>query len=150
MAHTFSNLLVHAIWSTKNRQKFIYKDVKNRLHGYLRTAIDDNGAKLLYINGMEDHVHLLLVVPLTLLIPDLLEKIKPASTKWVHKTFPDLNEFAWQTGYGAFSVGKANLQQVINYIKNQEEHHKKFTFEEEFIKLLEMQGIPYSKHTVFD
>lgn len=150
MSHTYSNLLIHAVWSTKNRRPYITKDIKLRLHGYLRRAIDDNGAKTLFINGVEDHVHLLFVVPLTLLIPDLLEKIKPASTKWVQKTFPQINEFGWQTGYGVFSVGKANLQQVINYIANQEEHHKKVTFEEEFINLLEKQGIVYDKRFVFD
>ncbi len=150
MSHTYSNLLVHAVWSTKNRQPFITKDIKTRLHGYLRSAIDDSGAKLLFINGVEDHVHLLFVTPLTLLIPDLLEKVKPASTKWLQKTFPQTKEFSWQTGYGAFSVGKSNLQQVINYIANQEEHHKNVSFEEEFIFLLEAQGIPYDKRYVFN
>ena len=87
---------------------------------------------------------------MTLLIPDLLQKIKPASTKWMQKTFPEIKEFGWQTGYGAFSVGRANLQQVINYIANQEEHHRKISFEEEFIHLLEMQGISYDRKFVFD
>ncbi len=150
MSHTFSNLLVHAVWSTKNRQPFITKNIKMRLHGYLRNAVDDNGAKLLFINGMEEHVHLLFVVPLTLLIPELLETIKPASTKWVQKTFPEMKDFGWQTGYGAFSVGKSNLQQVTNYIVNQEKHHRNVSFEEEFIRLLDMQGIAYDKRFIFD
>ncbi len=150
MSHTFSNILIHAIWSTKNRKPFITKDIKPRLHGYIRKAIDDNGAKLLFINGMEDHVHLLFAMPLTLLIPDLIEIIKPASTKWAKKTFPQLSEFSWQKGYAAFSVGRGNLQQVINYIENQEEHHREITFEEEFINFLEIQGIHYDKRFVFD
>ena len=74
MSHTFSNILVHAVWSTKNRQPFITNDIKMRLYGYLRNSIEDNGAKLLFINGVEDHIHILLNLPLTLLIPDLLEK----------------------------------------------------------------------------
>lgn len=149
MSHTFSNLLVHLVWSTKERQPFITKDIKVRLHGYLRHAIENNGAKLLFINGVEDHVHLLCAMPLTLLIPELLEIIKPTSTRWIQKTFPELAKFSWQVGYGAFSVGRANLQQVINYIANQEEHHRHITFEEEFVSLLEMQGIPYDKNFVF-
>ena len=150
MAHTHSNLLCHAIWSTKNRQPFITKDIKVRLHGYLRRVVDDTGAKLLFINGMEDHVHLLFVMPLTLLIPDLIEKIKPAATKWVKKNFPTHQEFSWQKGYGVFSVGKSNLQQVINYIANQEEHHRKVTFEEEYIDFLKKQGIPYDVKLIFE
>ena len=94
MSHAYSNILVHAVWSTKNRQPYITKDIKVRLHGYLRNAVDNVGAKLLFINGVEDHVHLLLAMPLTLLIPDLLESIKPSSTKWVQKTFPECREFA--------------------------------------------------------
>lgn len=148
MSHTYSNLLVHLIWSTKNRKRFIKKEIKPRFHSYIRTVIDGEGARLLYINGVEDHVHLLVAMPLTLLIPDLIEKVKPISTKWFCKTFPDINDFSWQQGYGAFSVGKSNLQNVINYIENQEEHHKKVTFEEEFIALLEMQGIPYDHRFV--
>jgi putative transposase len=145
MSHTFSNLLFHLVWSTKNREPYIKKEMKHRLHSYIRTVIEREGANLLFINGVEDHVHLLVAMPLTMLIPDLIEKIKPVSTKWVIKTFPEIAGFKWQKGYGAFSVGKSNLQAIINYIENQEDHHKKISFEEEFIGFLEAQGIPYDK-----
>ena len=145
MSHTFSNLLFHLVWSTKNREPFINKNIKNRFHSYIRAVIEREGANLLFINGVEDHVHLLIAMPLTLLIPDLIEKIKPTSTKWCIKTFPEIKGFKWQEGYGAFTVGKSNLQAVINYIKNQEEHHKTVTFEEELISLLEAQGISYDR-----
>ena len=148
MSHTYSNLLFHLIWSTKNRIPFMKGEIKIRIHGYLRKIINDSGANLLFINGMEDHVHLLMAMPLTLLIPDLIEKVKPNSTKWIHKTFPNLRDFSWQEGYGAFSVGKSNLQQVIKYIENQEEHHRTVTFEEEFISFLEANGISYDKRFV--
>ena len=150
MSHTYTSLLIHAVWSTKKRQPLITKEVKPRLYGYLHNALDKKGVKLMHVNGMEDHVHLLLSMPLTVLIPDLFETIKPAATKWVHKTFPGMRDFGWQTGYGAFSVGRSNMQQVINYIANQEEHHRTVTFQEEFIRLLEMQGISYDKRFVFD
>jgi REP element-mobilizing transposase RayT len=145
MSHTYSNLLFHVVWSTKDRIPFIKNEVKPRLHSYMRTVIEREGAKLLFINGVEDHVHLLLAMPLTMLIPDLIEKVKPVSTKWFIKTFPEMKEFGWQIGYGAFSVGKSNLQAVINYIQNQEEHHKKMTFDEEFANMLKVQGIQYDK-----
>ncbi len=145
MSHTFSNLLFHVVWSTKNREPLIKKEIKPRLNSYLRSVIESEGAKLLFINGVEDHVHLLLAMPLNMLIPDLIEKIKPISTKWLNKTFPEIKGFKWQEGYGAFSVGKSNLQEVIKYIENQEEHHKKISFEEEFLGFLKAQGIPYDR-----
>lgn len=150
MTHTFSNLLFHLVWSTKNREPFIRKEIKARLHSYMRTVIETEGAKLLFINGVEDHVHLLIAMPLRMLIPDLVEKIKPITSKWFNKTFREINEFRWQEGYGAFSVGKSNLQEVIKYIENQEEHHKKVSFEEEFISFLNAQGIPYDKRFVLE
>ena len=148
MSHTFSNLLFHLVWSTKNREPYIKKEIKPRLHSYMRTIIEGEGAKLLFINGVEDHVHLLVAMPLKLLIPDLIEKVKPVSTKWFNKTFLDSKGFKWQEGYGAFSVGKSNLQEVIKYIENQEEHHKKVSFEQEFMGFLEAQGISYDKRFV--
>ncbi len=119
------------------------------MHSYLKAVIQKEGAIPLFINGMEDHVHLLIAMPLTMLIPDLIEKIKPVSNKWITKTFPEISGFAWQEGYGAFSVGKSNLKAVIKYIEDQEEHHKKVTFEEEFASLLNAQGIIFDK-TIFD
>ena len=106
MSHTFSNLLFHLVWSTKNREPLIKKEIKHRLHSYIRTIIEREGANLLFINGIEDHVHLLVAMPLTMIIPDLIEKIKPVSTQWFIKTFPEIKGFKWQEGYGAFTVGK--------------------------------------------
>ena len=127
MSHTFSNLLFHLVWSTKNREPLIKKEIKHRLHSYIRTIIEREGANLLFINGIEDHVHLLVAMPLTMIIPDLIEKIKPVSTKWFIKTFPEIKGFKWQD------------------IENQEEHHKTLSFEKEFASMLEAQGIAYDK-----
>jgi REP-associated tyrosine transposase len=151
MSHTCSSLLYHCVWSTKHREPLIKNELKPRLNSYMRTVIENEGAKLLFINGVEDHVHLLLAMPLTLLIPDLIEKVKPITTKWMNRTFLELNnKFHWQAGYGAFSVGKSNMQAVINYIKNQEEHHKKVSFKEEYIGFLESLEIPYDSKFIFD
>jgi putative transposase len=129
---------------------FISKEIKPRLHAYLRTLITNEGANLLFINGIEDHVHLLLAAPATLLVPDLIEKIKPLSTKWVRKTFPELRDFAWQEGYAGFTVAKSILPNVIKYIQNQEEHHKKISFKQEYLQFLTDQGISFDVDHVFD
>ena len=151
MSHTCSSLLSHCVWSTKHREPLIKTELKPRLNSYMRTVIENEGARLLFINGVEDHVHLLLELPLTLLIPDLIEKVKPTTTKWMNRTFPELNnKFRWQAGYGAFSVGKSNMQAVINYIENQEEHHKKMSYKEEYIGFLQALGIPYDPNVIFD
>ncbi len=151
MGHTCSNLLCHCVWSTKNREPYLKKEIKPRLNSYMRTVIDGEGAKLLFMNGVEDHVHLLIAMPLTLLVPDLIEKVKPVATKWLNKTFAEFEgRFRWQEGYGAFSVGKSNLQQVINYIENQEEHHKSVSYKDEYISFLIEQGISYDPNLIFD
>lgn len=151
MGHTCSNLLVHCVWSTKNRAPYIQKEIKPRLNSYMRVLVEKEGGNLLFMNGVEDHVHLLIAIPLTLLIPDLIEKIKPTSTKWMNRTFPELNkEFRWQEGYGAFSVGKGNLQQVINYIQKQEEHHKTLSYQDEYLGFLKEQNLPFDPRQIFD
>ena len=138
------------VWSTKNRKPLIKKELKPRLHGYLRTVVNAEGANLLFINGVEDHVHLLIAAPATMLIPGLIEKVKPLSTKWFRKSFPETKDFSWQEGYGAFSVAKSIMPGVIKYIENQEEHHKTVTYQEEFLHFLKEQGIPYDPDYVFD
>ena len=151
MGHTCSNLLCHCVWSTKHRRPLLKNEIKPRLNSYMRTVVEGEGAKLLFMNGVEDHVHLLIAMPLTLLIPTLIEKIKPVSTKWLNKTFSDFKgEFRWQEGYGAFSVGKSNLQEVIKYIENQEEHHKSMSYQYEYIGFLKALGIPFDPRFIFD
>lgn len=147
MTHTFSNLLFHLVWSTKDRRPLIKREYKPRFYSYIRTVIASEGGNLLYINGVEDHVHLLVALPLTILIPTMVEKVKPVSSKWFNREFPGIGEFGfqWQKGYGAFTVGKSNLQAVIKYIENQEEHHKTLTFEDEMRQLLKSQGIAYDE-----
>jgi putative transposase len=151
MSHAYASSLFHCVWSTKHREPLIKKELKPRVNSYMRTVIENEGAKLLFINGIEDHIHLLLAMPITMLVPDLIEKVKPVTTKWMNRTFPELNSrFRWQAGYGAFSVGKSNMQEVINYIKNQEEHHKKISYQEEFIGFLEAHGILFDPKLIFD
>lgn len=139
MSHAASNLLCHLVWSTKHRAPFIKKDIKIRFHSYIRTLTEKEGVNVLFINGVEDHIHVLVAMPLTLRIPDVLEKVKPVSTKWFRKTFPERDKFSWQRGYGAFSVGKSNLQGVI-----------KISYKDEYLSFLIEQGTPFDPNFIFD
>lgn len=149
MAHTFSNLLVHIIFSTKNRRPQITQPILPRLHAYLGGILKEERCIPLSIGGKNDHVHILVAIPPVLAIADLLRIAKTNSSRWVHETWPDA-PFAWQEGYGAFSVSKSNSQAVIRYIEQQEEHHRKLTFQEEFIAFLERHQVPYDERWIWE
>ena len=106
--------------------------------------------KALAINGMEEHVHLLVSLPPTISVSDALRFIKANSCKWVHEKWPQRSTFAWQLGYGAFSVSKSNVPEVVDYIRNQEEHHRKNNYQEEFLALLRKHGVEYDERYVWD
>src|SRR5882757_5675481 len=118
MSHTYTRLLVHAIFSTKDRQPVITADLKPRLLAYMGDIAHDLKAKALATNAVTDHVHLLLSLPATVSVAELLRVAKANSSKWVHDTWPD-RHFGWQTGYGAFSVSESNEDQVRHYIAGQ-------------------------------
>ena len=102
------------------------------------------------VNGMADHVHMLAVLPATLAVADAMRLVKTNSSRWVHEKWPQHRRFGWQRGYSAFTVSESNRNSVIRYIANQEEHHRKTTFEEELIALLEKHGIEYDPRYVWD
>jgi len=131
---------MHVVYSTKERRKIIPPEMKERLWSY--TAGICKGQKLFVhaTGGMEDHIHLLLQFPATIAIAGAVKTIKANSSGWMAD---EIGKFGWQVGYGAFSVSKSNIPAVIRYIQNQERHHHKMTFEEEFIGLLERHGIEY-------
>src|SRR5438309_6927427 len=143
MAHTFSNLLTHVIFSTKDRQPFLGDDARPRIFAYMGGIVRDLGGIALRINGPNDHVHLLLATPPTIAIAEAMRVVKTNSSKWIHETFPRLSSFGWQTGYGAFSVSQSNADAVRAYIDGQAEHHRTITFQEEFVAFLKRHGISY-------
>ena len=102
-------------------------------------------AKLLSAGAMYDHIHLYTSLPSTISVADFVNAVKSNSSRWVHESFPLLRNFAWQEGYGAFSVSKSEEERVVNYVRNQERHHQKRTFKEELVELLEKHGIDYDK-----
>lgn len=128
----------------------IAPDLKLELHAYLGGLTRELKGKALAINGMEEHVHLLVSLPPSISLSDALRFLKSNSCKWAHEKWRERSIFAWQLGYGAFSVSKSNVSEVTNYIRNQEEHHRKISYEEEFLVLLRKHGIEYDERYVWD
>jgi REP element-mobilizing transposase RayT len=147
MAHTYTNLLTHALFSTKDRQPLIQPEIKSDLYAYMGGIIASLRGKPVLINGPKDHVHVLFVLPASLSLSDLMEKLKANSSKWAAKRWPALR-FSWQTGYTAFSVSQSKLGEVKAYISRQEEHHRKRTYQEEVVALLKKHGIEFDARFV--
>jgi REP element-mobilizing transposase RayT len=146
MPHTYSQNYLHVVFSTKERRKLITKEFQPKLWSYMAGIGRNNGFLVLANGGMEDHAHLLIQLPATLALAEAVQLLKGSSSKWVGEHG---REFSWQEGYGAFSVSKSNINTVVKYIANQEIHHRKITFEDEFIALLEKHGIEYDPRYVF-
>ncbi len=119
--------------------------MRSRPFGYLGGVVREQGGKALAINGTADHVHMLLSLPATMSVSDLVRFVKALSSKWVHETLPDQSKFSWQPGYGAFSVSQSNVPAVSTYIQTQEEHHKKVSFQDEFLALLKRNEIEFDE-----
>jgi REP element-mobilizing transposase RayT len=149
MANSYISLYVHIVFSTKGRQALINPDLQNRLWAYMGGIARENQMKALSIGGTADHVHVLLSLPTTLPVAKAVQLIKGGSSKWVHDTFGGLRKFAWQEGYGAFSVNVSLLEETIRYIGNQGEHHKRKTFQEEYVEFLRRYGIEYDERYVW-
>lgn len=143
MPHTYTNLLYHIVFSTKDRFPFIKAEFEERLFEYIGGTIRGIGGICLEIGGVEDHLHILTKLKPTLHVSKFLEKLKPSVTKWARATIHP--KFEWQDGYGAFSVGESQVTGVRNYIRNQKEHHKKQTFEEEIKGMLTHAGIEFNE-----
>lgn len=145
MAHSFTSALFHCVFSTKDRRPLIDTALRERLYPYMGGIAREIGATALAIGGVEDHVHLLLSVPSTLNVAKMMQLIKTNSSKWIHETFPEQRDFAWQKGYGAFSIGVSQVDDTRTYIENQREHHRKRTFEDQFVAFLERHEIEYEE-----
>jgi len=147
MPHTFTNLLAHIIFSTKERSPLIDAELRPNLHAYLGGIVRELNGTPLIINGTDDHVHLLVSLPPTISISDALRVLKTNSSKWVHDT--RRKAFGWQAGYGAFSVSQSNVHSVTQYIASQEEHHRKVLFKEEFVSFLKKHGVEYDERFIW-
>ncbi|GAA4472793.1 IS200/IS605 family transposase [Novipirellula rosea] len=147
---TFTNLLFHIVYSTKYRKRTIRLEWQDELYGYVGGIVRDQKGTLLKIGGVEDHVHLLAKLSPTIAISDVLRKIKSNSSKWINGR-PDVSRmFEWQSGYAAFSVSESQSPSVSDYIASQAEHHRKMTFEEEFLAILRKHNIEFDTRYVFE
>jgi len=148
VAHSYVSNLMHCIFSTKDRYPFIDSDLETRLWPYLGGIARENRMKAIAIGGAADHVHALLSLPAMMSFAKAVQLIKGGSSKWVHDNFSRLEKFGWQEGYGAFSVSASQVSKTIAYINNQKEHHRRKTFQEEFLRLLKKHGIQYDSRYV--
>ena len=149
MGRTFTNLLAHLVFSTKDREPLIVPELKPELYAYLGGLTRELRGKSYGINGTSDHIHMLISLPPAVSISEALRFIKSNSSGWVHDKWPR-RSFAWQLGYGAFSVSKSNVPEVLNYIRNQETHHRKVTFKDEFIDFLVKHEIDYDERYIWN
>ncbi|MDB2685738.1 IS200/IS605 family transposase [Mariniblastus sp.] len=147
---TFTNLLFHIIYSTKYRKPTIHLDWRDDLFGYIGGIVREQKGTLLKIGGVVDHVLLLAKLGPTIAISDVLRKIKSNSSKWINERSNVSRKFEWQSGYAAFSVSESQAPAVTEYITHQAEHHRKMSFEEEFLAILKKHKIEYDRRYVFD
>lgn len=150
MAQTFTNLVAHLIYSTKNREPSIDAPLLAPLHAYLGGIIHELNGHPLIIGGVADHVHLLVRLPKNMALPDLMRVLKANSSKWVHETYPSKHAFAWQTGYAAFSVSESGVDEVRRYIAGQADHHRAVSFQDEYRAFLRRHGFAFDERYIWE
>lgn len=151
MPQSLSNILVHIIFSTKNRYPFLSdKDIRNEMHAYLGGTCNNLDCQVIVVGGTSDHIHILSKLSKNISAAKLIGDIKRESSKWVKTKGGMLQKFAWQNGYGVFSVGKSETDKVRAYILNQAEHHRKKNFQDEFRQFMEAYEIEYDERYSWD
>ena len=150
MANTYTQLYFHIVFAVKGRENLISEKWKEELYKYISGIIANKEQKLMIINGMPNHVHLLVSTKPSCNLSDLVRDIKANSSKWINDKNFVQGKFEWQTGFGAFTVSQSGVNAVINYIKNQEKHHSSKSFKEEYIDFLESYEVDYNSKYIFD
>jgi REP element-mobilizing transposase RayT len=150
MPQSLDNVLLHLVFSTKDRVACLGTPVLPALHAYLATVARDAGCGCPRVGGMADHVHLAIQFPRTITIAAVVEQLKTSSSKWLKTQFSQLGGFAWQRGYGVFSVGPSDLEALLQYIDEQEEHHRTRTFQDEYRAFLKKYSVEYDERYVWD
>jgi len=145
MANTYTNILIHTVFSTKNRDPWLSSSLRERLYPYVCGIARENSLKVLCIGGTDNHTHILLSLNSTISIAKAIQFIKGGSSKWIHETFPEQKLFSWQEGYGAFSIGISNVDETKKYIENQEKHHSKESFCDEYLRFLRKNNINFDE-----
>jgi len=150
MPQSLARLHIHLVFSTKNRERTITDAVREALHAYMATVLQNLGCAPVLINSVEDHAHMLFDLARTVAISQVVEDVKKSSSKWIKTRGPEFAGFAWQAGYGAFAVSESNVESVRAYIANQREHHRRKTFQEEYRAFLVRHNVAFDERYVWD
>ena len=150
MPQSYASLHYHLVFSTKGREPLVDRALQPRLYEYIGGILRNGNGVLLAASGMPDHVHLLAGLHREMSVAEGVRLVKANSSKWIHETFPERYAFAWQAGYGAFTVSYSHLPQVRQYIATQEEHHRSRSFQEEFLAFLAKHDIPFNERLLWD
>jgi putative transposase len=150
MANTYTQIYIHVVFSVKGRQNLIQKKWKDELFKYISGIAKGKQQKVYAIGGVEDHIHILLSIKPNIALSDLVREIKSNSSKWINEKSLVMGRFEWQAGFGAFSCSHSQLESVIVYINNQEEHHAKKNFKFEYIEMLQEWNVDFDEKYVFD
>lgn len=145
MPQSYVNLIYHIVFSTKDRKPIITDNYRDRLHEYIGGIVRGQGGIALAINGMDDHVHVLAKLRQDKSLSDVIRDCKAGASGWMHDVFPEMHEFAWQNGYGAFTVSASQVEVVRRYIANQAYHHQNRSFQDEFVVLLRSNEIEFDE-----
>lgn len=148
MAQSLSRVLIHFVFATKHREQFLRDDLRPDLHAFIGGIVRKRNGVLIAAGGIEDHMHLLARVPATITLADLIRDVKTNSSAWMHDQ--GSIQFAWQGGYGAFSVSPVLLDEAVAYIQNQHEHHRTVTFQEEYLAFLRKYEVEYDERFLWD
>jgi putative transposase len=150
MPQSLSSILIHLVFSTKNREPCLTSDIDAELYPYMATILKAMKSPALIINGTSDHVHTLLSLSRVVTIADLVEEVKTESSKWIKTKGKQFRNFHWQSGYGAFSIGQSQVPTLKRYIRRQKEHHRRVTFQDEYRKFLTAYAVEYDERYVWD
>jgi len=150
MADTYSQIFYHVVFAVRNRESLITPTIKDDLYKYITGIITNQKQKLFIINGMPDHIHILMNCKPNMNLSDNIREIKEHSSKFINNEKKLRGKFYWQAGFGAFTVSKKDVTMILNYIKNQEEHHKKKTFRDEYLKFLKENEIEFKEEYIFE
>jgi putative transposase len=150
LGHTYSRLLIHVIFSTKDRLPYLHQDRRDEIFDYLGGILRNLGCESLCVGGVTNHVHVVLRLSVTLTLAEVVGKLKGNSSKWIHEQRILPRAFSWQKGYAAFSVSESRIQEVLQYVANQESHHRRVTFHEEVIAFLRQNRISFDETSLWD
>ena len=151
MSQSLAKILVHTVFSTKDRRPFMRdKSLRDELHRYIGGILTNHDCQPLIIGGVEDHVHILSTLSRTSTVAEIVKEVKRGSSLWLKTKNPELRDFAWQNGYGIFSIGFSQVETVRNYIAGQEEHHRKVSFQDEFREFLKRYDVEFDERYVWD